>query len=141
MGRFAARNPPFNCPHCPNKKCGDQFSLLLHIVLSHESEKSYVMELYKQAYPQPVPVVTLDEVLPALPSVLQKDDQCPFCERIFPSAESIRRHITEKHGEHCKLCNIMIEGDFDQHLFDFHYKEKLNNAIPSHVRGCSGKNS
>ena len=84
---------------------------------------------------------TFDEVLPALPSVLQEDDQCPFCERFFPSAESIRRHITEKHGEHCKLCDIMIEGDFDQHLFDFHYKEKLNNAIPSHVRGCSGKNS
>ena len=109
--------------------------------MAHESEKAYVMELYNQTYPQPVvPEVTLDEVLPTLPSVLQEDDQCPFCERFFPSAESIQRHIMEKHGEHCKLCDSMIEGDFDQHLFDFHFKEKIYKAIPSDVRGCSGKN-
>ena len=50
----------------------------------------------------------------------------------------------EKHCEHCKLCDMMIEGNFEDHLHNSHFKQELESVIPKKNRsssefGCSGK--
>ena len=110
-------------------------------------DKTYVMELYNQASQpiEPVPIVdnSLVQVLPGVPLVppnlLPEDDQCPYCQRFFPNLESVQNHILEKHSEHCKFCNMTIQGNFEEHLFNSHYKQKLYDVIPSQTRGCSGE--
>ena len=67
------------------------------------------------------------------------DTQCQYCDRFFPDEDSVQNHILEKHSEHCKFCNMMIQGDFEEHLFNSHYKQKLESVIPPQTRGCSGK--
>ena len=55
------------------------------------------------------------------------------------NADSVQAPTFEKLSDHCKLCRIVIQGNFDDHLFDSHYKKKIHDLIPSQVRGCSGK--
>ena len=50
----------------------------------------------------------------------------------------------EKHCEHCKICNMMIKGNFEDHLHNSHFKQELESVIPKKKRsssefGCSGK--
>ena len=70
-----------------------------------------------------------------------EDDQCQcqYCDRFFPDLDCVQSHILEKHCEHCKFCNMMIQGNFEDHLYNSHYKQKLESVIPQQTRGCSGK--
>ena len=70
---------------------------------------------------------------------IEDDSQCQYCERFFPDLDSVQSHILEKHCEHCKFCNMMIQGNFEDHLHNSHYKQKLESVIPKQTTGCSGK--
>ena len=43
--------------------------------------------------------------------------------------------------DNCKICNIMIQENFEEHLYNSHYKQKLKSVIPKQTRECSGKNT
>ena len=70
-----------------------------------------------------------------------EDDQCQcqYCDRFFPDLDSVQSHILEKHCEYCKFCNMMIQGNFEDHLYNSHYKQKRESVIPQQTRGCAGK--
>ena len=70
---------------------------------------------------------------------IEDDAQCQYCDQFFPDLDCLQSHILEKHSEHCKFCNIMIQGNFDDHLHKLHFKQKLESVIPKHTRNCSGK--
>lgn len=40
---------------------------------------------------------------------------------------------------YCKFCNMTIHGDFEEHLYNSHFKQKLESVIPKQTRCCSGK--
>ena len=84
-------------------------------------------------------VQVLQEAPLVPPNLLEEDEQCPHCQRFFPNLECVQNHILEKHSEYCKFCRRAIPGDFEEHLFNSHYKEKLYDVIPSSTRGCTGK--
>ena len=68
-----------------------------------------------------------------------EEEKCRFCDEFFPNVESVQNHILEKHGgEHCKLCKKCIVGNFEDHLYNEHYKKKIHDAVPSSSKGCSG---
>ena len=67
------------------------------------------------------------------------NEKCRRCDEFFPNFESVQKHILEKHGgEHCKLCKKCIVGNFEDHLYNEHYKKKIHEAVPSKSKGCSG---
>ena len=67
------------------------------------------------------------------------NEKCQRCDEFFPNFESVQKHILEKHGgEHCKLCKKCIVGNFEDHLYNEHYKKKIHDAVPLKSKGCSG---
>ena len=81
---------------------------------------------------------------PSPVKVVGEDAQCQYCDRFFPNLDSVQNHIFKKHCEYCKLCNMMIKGNFEDHLHNSHFKQELENVIPQQKRkssefGCSGK--
>ena len=72
-----------------------------------------------------------------------EDSQCQYCDRFFPNLDSVQNHIFKKHCKYCKLCNMMIKGNFEDHLRNSHLKQP-ESVIPHQKRGssefsCSGK--
>ena len=65
--------------------------------------------------------------------------QCQYCDQFFPNLDCLQSHILVKHCEHCKFCNMMIQGNFEDHLHNSHYKQKLESVVPKETRCCSGK--
>ena len=67
------------------------------------------------------------------------NEKCRRCDEFFPNFESVQKHILEKHGgEHCKLCKKCIVGNFEDHLYNEHYKKKIQDAVPLKSKSCSG---
>ena len=62
--------------------------------------------------------------------------QCQICKWYFPDVLSLNNHIKRIHTEKCKICNVTIIGDFDEHLYQYHYRHKLLEFIPSETRKC-----
>ena len=67
------------------------------------------------------------------------NEKCRHCDEFFPNVESVQNHILEKHGgEHCKLCKKCIVGNFEDHLYNEHYKKNIQYAVPLKSTGCKG---
>ena len=65
--------------------------------------------------------------------------KCQHCDLFFPNVEFVQKHILKKHGgEHCKLCKKCVVGNFEDHLYNEHYKKKIHAAVPLKSKGCSG---
>ena len=152
MERYNGVNPPFICSSCPQKTFGDCHSFLIHSVLAHD--KSYVMELHNQASKRTIenPLVKELEPLKLVQQNLKKDafsrkrksdNRSPKSPLIDDSKkDQIKRRKTTdvQLTDYCKFCNIMIQEDFEEHLYNSHYKQKLKSVIPKQTRECSGKN-
>ena len=75
-----------------------------------------------------------------------EDSSADDCE-INRALETAALFSHEKHCEYCKICNMMVEGNFEDHLHNSHFKQQLESIIPQQKRrsssefGCSGKNS
>ena len=68
-----------------------------------------------------------------------EEEKCRFCDEFFPNVESVETHILEKHGgEYCKLCTKIILANFEDHLYKYHYKDRIQYAVPLNTKGCSG---
>ena len=99
--------------------------------------------LVSQEIKSPSPVKVVPGQSPKVQDT--EDAQCQYCDRFFPNLDSVQNHILKKHCEHCKLCNMMIKGNFEDHLHNSHFKQQLESgAIPQQKRGssefgCSGK--
>ena len=117
-------------------------------MLAHD--KSYVMELHNQASKRTIenPLVKELEPLQLVGQNLKKDasykkrkydNTSPKCALIDDSKKDQKKR--RKTTDYCKFCNIMIQENFEEHLYNSHYKEKLKSVIPKQTRECSGKNS
>ena len=153
MERYDAANPPFICSSCPKKTFGDCNSLLIHSMLAHD--KSYVMELHNQASKMTIenPLDKELEPLQLVKQNLKKDvfskkrksentsPKSPLIDNSKKDQKKRRKTTNVKLTDYCKFCNIMIQENFEEHLYNSHYKEKLKSVIPKQTRECSGKNS
>ena len=115
-------------------------------MLAHD--KSYVMELHNQASKRTIenPLVKELEPLQLVQQNLKKDafskkrksgNTSPKSPLIDDSKKDQKKR--RKTTDHCKFCNIMIQENFEEHLYNSHYKQKLKSVIPKQTRECSGK--
>ena len=113
-------------------------------MLAHD--KSYVMELHNQASKTSIENPQVKELKPLqmkkdASSKKRKSDHTSPKSPLIDHSKKRRQTTDVQLIDNCKICNIMIQENFEEHLYNSHYKQKLKSVIPKQTRECSGKNT